>query len=111
MVIVAINTNKEDNIMAYGVTGVCNFGTRPFAVAGGRMDIRGYDPRCPSWTRLAGVVENGLAFPVPAEYARAPEPYSPDCPAVAVDQDFEGHVDDRAAPSDPLHHDAWDGHA
>ena len=36
--------------------GACNVGKRPFVVAGGEVDIRGYAQSCPSWTNLVDVV-------------------------------------------------------
>ena len=35
-----------------GTAQLCNVGIKPFAVAGGRLDINAIDENCPSWTKL-----------------------------------------------------------
>lgn len=94
------------NSMACGESMVCNFGKRPFAVAGGMVDIRGYKQSCPSWTNLIDIVEDdGLVALDPSEYEHPPQPPSAECSAIAVWQDFEEYD----AEADITEANVWDG--
>ena len=91
-----------ENSMACGDPTKCNVGKRAFVVAGGMIDIRGYDESCPSWTNLVDVVEEGTTMTQleASEYEHPPQPPSEVCSAIAVWQDFE----DQSPPPNE-----WDG--
>lgn len=83
--------------------GACNVGKRPFVVAGGEVDIRGYAQSCPSWTNLVDVVRGGMAQLEPSQYEQAPVPPSAECSSIVVSQNF----DNSTLSSPDL--EIWDG--
>lgn len=48
-------TPEPDNSM---VCDPCSIGTKPFAVAGGRLDLHAIDDSCPAWTKLDSLSQN-----------------------------------------------------
>ena len=92
-----------ENIIACGDPTKCNVGKRPFVVAGGMIDIRGYNESCPSWTNLDAVVKKGMAQLEASEYKHPPQPPSEGvCSAIAVWQDFEDQSP-QCSPPPPMH--------
>jgi len=87
------------NKMACDSAG-CNVGKRPFVVAGGQVDIRGYHQSCPSWTNLMDVVKGNMVELDPSQYEQAPQP-EVGCSSTVVSQDFEDGIQDAV--------NAWDG--
>jgi len=66
----------------------CNLSKKPFVVAGGKVDFRGLDDDCRTWSRLKSVDDAG-APPLPVEDApEAPEPPG-GCSGVLVDESFD----------------------
>jgi len=71
--------------------GTQNVGKKAFVVAGGQIDIRGYDESCPSWVQLVDVIKGGTTMTQldASEYEHPPQPPSEVCSSIAVWQDFE----------------------
>lgn len=70
--------------------GVCSFGKKPFAIAGGTLNVRGLPESCPTWTTLKNVQSSG-----PASGNAGPSYISPapGCSDALVDTDFEDPMD------------------
>jgi len=93
-----------------GVAGTpFNAGSKPFLVAGGQLDIRGWDvaqgaKRVATWTPLLSQVEGPQPKPALRTANTVPAPIQPanttrTCPALIVDHDFAESVD----------HSVWSG--
>jgi hypothetical protein len=70
--------------------GGCKIGTRPIAVLGGILDIKGLPDDCPSWVKLKNVVTSSPSF----DSSQMPSyiPPAPGCADDLIATSFEGNT-------------------